>query len=112
MAIETFQWSPRTNAAANATFRIRKAQFGDGYAQVAGDGINFRAQNWDLNFVGSEAYISAIAAFLDRHAGRTSFQWKPPLSPLGLYRCEQYKPKALGGGNFSLSATFIQAFHP
>ena len=47
MAIETFQWSPRTNAAADATFRIRKAQFGDGYVQVAGDGINFRAQNWE-----------------------------------------------------------------
>ncbi|MBY5173665.1 phage tail protein, partial [Klebsiella variicola] len=27
-------------------------------------------------------------------------------------RCEQYKPVPLGGGNYSLSATFIQAFKP
>ncbi|WP_165737940.1 phage tail protein, partial [Enterobacter hormaechei] len=50
--------------------------------------------------------------FLDRHGGTKSFQWKPPLEPLGLYRCAEYKPTPMGGENYSLSATFQQAFKP
>ncbi|HIH9438977.1 TPA: tail fiber domain-containing protein [Klebsiella variicola subsp. variicola] len=36
MAIEIFTWSPRVNPQQTVNFRVRKAQFGDGYAQVAG----------------------------------------------------------------------------
>lgn len=110
MAIETFTWSPRLNANADTTFRVRTAQYGDGYSQVSADGINPKKDNWDLNFVGTEAYITAIKGFLDRHAGSKSFRWKPPLSPLGLFRCKTYKPTATGGNNYSLSATFEQAY--
>ncbi len=112
MAIETFTWCPRIDAQADVKYRMRKAQFGDGYEQVSGDGLNNRSQEWSLNFVGDESYIQDIREFLDRMAGTTSFQWKPPLYPLGLWRCEGYKPKALGAGLFALDATFIQAFKP
>lgn len=110
MAIETFSWSPRLNAGGDANFRVREAQFDDGYSQVAGVGLNPKKQSWELNFVGSEAYIKGIKDFLDRHAGSKSFRWTPPLSQLGLFRCKGYKPNALGGGNYSLSATFEQAY--
>ncbi|MCC8385153.1 phage tail protein [Photorhabdus laumondii subsp. laumondii] len=112
MTIEVFTWYPRTQAAGGVNFRVRKAQFGDGYTQVAGDGINPKTQNWELSFIGNEAYIRAIVGFLDHHAGHKSFQWEPPLSDAGLYRCNAYKTTALGGGNYSLSANFIQAYHP
>ena len=56
--------------------------------------------------------LAQAKQFLDRHAGTRAFQWTPPLEEVGLYRCEQYKPVPLGGGNYSLSATFIQAFKP
>lgn len=112
MAIETFNWSPRVNPMQTVSFRTRKAQFGDGYQQVSGDGLNPRGQQWDLNFVGTEDYIAAIKSFLDRQGGIRAFQWKPPLEPLGLYRCEEYKPTPMGGGNYSLTATFEQAFKP
>lgn len=112
MAIEVFSWCPRVNAEADTTFRTRKAKFGDGYEQVSGDGLNPRSQQWTLNFTGNEAYILEIKAFLDRHGGTKSFQWKPPLEDLGLYRSEDYKPTALGAGKFNLEATFIQAFRP
>ncbi|WP_289472363.1 phage tail protein, partial [Klebsiella pneumoniae] len=42
MAIEIFTWSPRVNPQQTVNFRVRKAQIGDGYAQVSGDGINTR----------------------------------------------------------------------
>ncbi|WP_181944600.1 phage tail protein, partial [Klebsiella pneumoniae] len=53
MAIEIFTWSPRVNPTQTVNFRTRKAQFGDGYAQVSGDGLNTRSQEWELNFVGT-----------------------------------------------------------
>ncbi|WPU24517.1 phage tail protein [Cedecea neteri] len=112
MPIETFSWSPRVNPSSTVTFRTRKAQFGDGYEQVSGDGLNPRSQQWDLNFVGSEEYIREIKNFLDRHQGTKAFLWNPPLEQPGLFRCEEFKPTPMGGDNHSLSAKFIQAYKP
>ncbi|QBR52656.1 phage tail protein [Erwinia sp. QL-Z3] len=112
MAIKTFTWCPRINAQGDVKHRVRKAQFGDGYAQRSGDGINTRTQEWSLNFVGREDYISEIVAFLDEMGGSKAFEWKPPLYSLGLFTCEEYKPTAMGAGLFSLDATFEEAFKP
>ena len=112
MTIETFTWCPRINPEQEVSFRTRHAQFGDGYAQVSGDGLNPRSQKWTLEFTGNETYITAIKAFLDRHGGVKAFQWTPPLEPLGLYRCAGYKPTPLGNKKYNLSVTFEQAFAP
>jgi phage-related protein len=80
MTIETFTWCPRINPEQEVSFRTRHAQFGDGYAQVSGDGLNPRSQKWTLEFTGNETYITAIKAFLDRHGGVKAFQWTPPLN--------------------------------
>jgi phage-related protein len=112
MAIEEFTWCPRINAQQEVTFRTRTAQFGDAYKQVSGDGLNPRTQKWTMEFTGDEAYIAAIKAFLDRHSGTRSFSWRPPLEPLGLYRCNTYTPTPLGARKYNLSATFEQAFAP
>ncbi|MBD2821611.1 phage tail protein [Xenorhabdus sp. 42] len=112
MMLDTFHWSPRTSASSTVDFAIRKASFGDGYTQVSGDGLHPRSQKWAVDFIGNESYIRAILTFLDRHQGHKSFVWTPPLSDAGLYRCEGYKTAALGGNKYSLSAEFIQAYHP
>lgn len=112
MAILFFTWCPRLNAAADTKFRTRTVQFGDGYKQVSGDGLNPRSQEWTLSFTGNEAYIRAIRDFLDDHGGTKAFQWQPPLEPVGLFRCESYKPSALGASKYNLDATFVQAFKP
>ncbi|VGQ11689.1 hypothetical protein SB5439_04983 [Klebsiella variicola] len=123
--IETFsdKWCPRLNASAEVSYRTRKAQFSDGYAQVAGDGINPKQTNWSLDFVSDEAKTKLITAFLDKHSARKAFKWKTPLGDTQLFRCESYKVTAMGktsvtlsspqGTNFySISATFIQTFAP
>lgn len=112
MAIEVFSWKPLAPAEADVKLRNRKAQFGDGYKQVSGDGLNAREQSWNLSFGGSESEIAEIVAFLDRMAGRKAFQWKPPLYPVGLWLCEEYTPKENPGLYFTLTATFVQAFKP
>ncbi|MCW2253928.1 phage-related protein [Providencia alcalifaciens] len=108
--IETFAWCPRVNAQSDTVFRTKKTQFGDGYTQVAGDGINTRSDNLQLEFVGKEAMIKQIVAFFDRHEGHKAFIFTPPLREKGLFRCEAYKTAALGAGVYSVSATFIEAF--
>ncbi|AWC81266.1 phage tail protein [Serratia sp. CY52157] len=111
MGIQTFEFPARVNAAGDMRFRVRKAQFGDGYAQVSGDGINPIVRSWELTFVGKYDYITPIIVFLENHHGVKSFQWTPPTQVPGLYRCEGYKPVAMGGDNYSLTATFTEAFH-
>ncbi|QXO44627.1 phage tail protein [Morganella morganii] len=112
MMIETFTWSPRVNPVEEVTYKIRKAKFGDGYEQVSGDGINSRSQKWSLEFVGNHEYITGIRRFIDNHGGIRSFQWRPPMEQLGLYRCDDPKLTPLGGNNYSISLTFTQAFKP
>ena len=110
MAIKTFSWCPRVNASVETTHRIRKAQFGDGYAQIAGDGLNTQGSSWSLEFTGKAAYIGQIKAFIDEHGGIKSFIWSPPLGSAALWRCETYSVTALGGERYNLSATFEQAY--
>ncbi|QXO55867.1 phage tail protein [Morganella morganii] len=112
MMIETFTWCPRVNPVEEVTYKTRKAKFGDGYEQVSGEGINSRNQKWSLEFAGNDEYITGIRRFIDNHGGVRAFQWRPPLEPLGLYRCEDPKLTPLGGNNYSLSITFTQAFKP
>lgn len=112
MATETFSWSPRVGAQNDTSLRTRKAQFGDNYAQVSGDGLNPVTPQWSVSFTGDEAYVLAIKAFLTRHAGWKSFIWKPPLEPAGLWRSESLQISTHGADLYTLSTTFIQAYHP
>jgi phage-related protein len=112
MAIETFVWCPKTEAQGTTTQRVRTSQFGDGYAQVVGDGINGKSQSWNLTFVGKEAVTREIRDFLDSHRGYKSFLWTPPLGDLGLYRAEEYQLTGNGAGVYTITVTFNEAFAP
>ncbi|NMY89829.1 phage tail protein [Pseudomonas oryzihabitans] len=112
MAVETFTWSPRLDPEGTATYRTRTSQFGDGYAQVVGDGLNNKSQSWPLTFKGGRATIVAIRDFLDRHAGYRSFLWTPPLGAVGFYKASEYRLAAHGAEIYTLTVTFEQAFHP
>ncbi|WP_255593399.1 phage tail protein [Achromobacter sp. ES-001] len=94
------------------TFRRLTAQFGDGYRQVAGDGINNKVQSWPLTFSGGREEMEALIRFLDRHAGIASFLWTPPLGAEGYYEAPTYNINPVGGDVYSVSATFQQVFRP
>lgn len=110
MAIAIFNWCPRLSASASTKFSVRTAQFGDGYQQVSANGLNPRTQEWSVEFTGSASYIAAIKNFLDGHKGYQAFQWAPPLEPIGLFRCDEYAPTALGNEIYNLAATFKTAY--
>lgn len=69
-------WRPQGGVEPTVTHRIKSAQFGDGYTQRVGDGINTRKEVWPLTFLGRKAEIEAIKAFFDEHAGHKAFLWR------------------------------------
>ncbi|AIC20569.1 phage minor tail [Pseudomonas chlororaphis] len=112
MAIETFWWPTQRAETPEITYRVRTAQFGDGYKQLAGDGPNNKEDSYPISFVGQKAKVQEIMAFLDRHAGAKAFLWTTPLGEQGLFTCKNPAPTPMGGGIFKLTATFERAFHP
>lgn len=109
---ETFIWCPFIEPTGTGTLRTKKAQFGDGYKQVAADGLNNESESWPLTFRGKEAYIREILAFLRARKGSESFYWTPPLGEQTYWTCDTYGTTPLGGGMFTLTATFEQYFQP
>lgn len=109
---ERFTWRATGQPSGTASFRRLTAQFGDGYRQVAGDGINNKVQSWPLTFSGDKKDMAALAAFLDRHAGIRSFLWTPPMGEEGFYEAPAYTLNPVGGDVYSVSATFQQVFRP
>lgn len=91
--------------------RVLSSQFGDGYQQRAGDGINIRAQVWNLTFASrTSTERDAILAFLRARNGIESFDWTAPDGVVGKYICREwtYSPKT--AANNTLSAKFEQVF--
>lgn len=112
MAYQEFTWSPRVEPEGTRSFRTLSAQFGDGYAQEVGDGINNETQSWPLEFVGHEDYIAPIRDFLRTHGGFKPFRWTPPMGEEGLYICREFRLRPMGRKVYTLSATFEQRFAP
>jgi len=110
---EIFTWCPRVDPQGSVTHRVLSAKFGDGYEQAAADGINTAMQSWPLSFVGREAVILPIKAFLDRHGSWQSFLWTPPLGEEGSYRTDNgYQLTPRGAGAYELAVTFKQVAKP
>lgn len=80
MATKTFSWVPLAEPSGEYRIRTHTAQFGDGYTQDAGDGINNESSNWPLNFEVDETKAKAIVAFFRDHGGFKPFKWTPPLA--------------------------------
>lgn len=108
---DTFNWVPLIEPQGKTTLRVRKAQFGDGYMQQVGDGINNIVKSWPLTFRGRSATINPIAAFVEAHIG-VSFFWTPPLGVQGYYSCEGHTLTPHGGDVYTLALTLDQVFKP
>ena len=115
MAIEHFTW--RIQAASQPTLSskdtVRTAQFGDGYKQVSGAGLNDEVLNYAFSFTGDPATARDIYAFLRRHKIK-SFTFTPPGSELALWRvaADSLQHVTANKRVETVTATFEQAFAP
>jgi phage-related protein len=102
----------------SGTFNTRKAQFGDGYKQIVGDGINTEWQSWPLSWLCTWTQAVALMAWIRAHPYQVSFFWTPPLGVQGYYRIVSYTAVANGGNvakhldTYTITATFEQDFKP
>ena len=107
-----FSFIPSSTSRITVKPKTRKLQFGNGYSQRAGDGINPLLIKWGLVFsVRSDTDADAILAFLEARAGHEAFDWTPPGGSVGKYLCETWArtyTKALDMNQ--ISATFEQVY--
>ncbi|EOZ6412480.1 phage tail protein [Cronobacter turicensis] len=115
MAIETFSWPTQIQAGMQGeyTTTVRRAKFGDGYEQVAADGINPEFQSWPVEMSGTNGEMLAVLAFVRRHVAK-SFIWTAPNGETSLWRVD---PKSIRSAPLSrnvmtINATFKQAYAP
>lgn len=115
MAIETFTW--RIQAASQPTTgsrdAVRKVQFGDGYTQISGSGLNDEVLTYEFSYTGNPDIALEIYAFLRRHKTK-SFIFTPPYEDKNLWRVEADSLKKVVKNKkvMTITATFEQAFAP
>ncbi|MDY0920327.1 phage tail protein [Leclercia sp. CFBP8987] len=86
MAVETYNWRSQLGAGpVEYGQTVRSAQFGDGYEQVAENGINSTVIQVPMKHTGTEAEVNAIRDFLLAHTVK-AFIITPPGEVKGLYR--------------------------
>ncbi|MGY6029834.1 phage tail protein [Phytobacter sp. AG2a] len=86
MAVDTYKWRSQLGAGAiEYSQTIRSAQFGDGYEQVADNGINSTAIKIPMKHTGIETEVNAVRDFLLAHTVK-AFIITPPGEAKGLYR--------------------------
>lgn len=110
--IDLFDFPVQANDTGSTEFVTRTAQFGDGYAQVSGEGINSSKQSWAITYSGNKDSVKKVKKFLDDTQGYKSFAWRNPLGELGLYRASKYEVLPYSSDVFRLTATFEQSFAP
>jgi len=111
MATDTFSWCVRTGATEEITVATLQAQFGDGYKQVAGAGINDQRESWPVTCSGSKAEMATVRAFLKAHV-TASCWWVNPWGEKKLYRVksDSIRPAFINGNFVEISFTFEQSF--
>lgn len=90
-------------------YRVKRVQFGNGYYQIAGDGINNNMEEWSVQWEALSATDKeTIIAFLEARGGYDNFTWTAPDSSATAksYICPGYELYGLGGNRYTISATF------
>ncbi|MFJ2456458.1 phage tail protein [Pseudomonas protegens] len=111
---ETFDFDVEVGADGDVSQRTWENNYGDGYTQAGGIGINTKSQVWNLAHTGEDLpgeELPELLAFLDRHEGYKAFHWTPPGEHQGWYRVNGYKKKALGAGIYTVTFTVKQVFN-
>jgi phage-related protein len=92
--------------------KVLQADFGDGYTQRAGDGLNNVRRTWEVSWENyPNASIVELETFLKGQGGYKSFFWTPPNSTIAAkWSCKTWKSKPAGFGISTLSATFVEEF--
>jgi len=95
------------------SYSTRSAKFGDGYEQIAADGINPEMQSWPISMSGLADDMLRALAFIRAHVTK-SFIWTPPNGSPGLYRVDSESVTAapVSRNVLTITAKFKQVAAP
>ena len=110
--VDTFTYNPSYSAQNSVKPNIRSVQFGDGYEQRQGNGINTLRQMWTVAFTKRDlSEINAIETFFQTQAGVQYFYWTPPRQSTQLkFICKEWQRTIEAGAVDTITATFTQVF--
>jgi phage-related protein len=114
--METLSYVPSKSTQGQMTPRVLRAQFGDGYVQEAGDGINANLVTWEVVYdpihasSGTTPTLSDLKSFFESLAGYTKFLWTPPppYNSQGTFVCPRWEWVYDDGLIVGLRAQFVQ----
>ena len=102
---------PTFNTAMTKQPRTRVNEFGNGYSQRVGDGLNTIREQWQVVWEGiSWTDCQAIDTFLSARSGAQAFTWAPPGEDEKQYFCPNWSKVKTSGNTGNVSAQFIQVF--
>lgn len=92
------------------TFRVLKAEFGDGYSQRVGDGINLKNETYSVAFSNRPRdEVDTIIQFLDAKAGAISFTFYIDNDTVSV-TCDSYNVVYSREDAHSLTAQFTRVY--
>ncbi len=107
----TFTYIADNGAQLSVKPRVLESNFGDGYSQRVGDGINIRNRKWSLSFNSrTDAEIAPIISFLETQNGISSFDWLPPYGATGKWVCSEWQHQVVRFGINNVTAIFDEVF--
>lgn len=108
----TFNYIPSRGMSKSSKPRVLTAQFGDGYSQRIGDGINRTTKSWNLTFTSrSIEDANNIEEFLEARGGVQGFIWTPPNETRNYsVICQEWTRVDESPISATIQATFVQIF--
>lgn len=115
MALPTFTpaVNPQPGAKQKPEVRLLRADFGDGYTQVAPDGLNHIRKIWDLTWpVLSQTDAETIYGFFDNMGGCQDFLYTVPGTPNQFkWTCDEYDFSVEKNNTYGVTAKLKQSFN-
>ena len=108
----TFTYNPSKSFSTNSKPRVVVSQFGDGYSQRTGQGINRITKEWSLVFKSRSIIDSnAIENFFIARSGVEGFLWTPPgESTTYSVICTEWSRTYDSAISATIQAKFVQIF--
>lgn len=92
--------------------RVLLAEFGDGYTQRAGDGLNTMGKTYELSLRHlTQPEYAYVIAFFERTGGYRAFLWTEPGATVARkWIVQRWRTTDIAPGIFDISASFMQVF--
>ena len=93
--------------------RTRELSYGDGYKEIARDGINATRKQTRVSIIVNKAQLDLYLNIFEDLKGATPFLWSPDGSPTtDQWVCKNWESVTLSTNIFELIASFTQYFSP